>query len=254
MEYSHQTLGSKEAKNILIFLHGWGGSKQSFESLSNKIIDQGKDLQIILLDLPGFGDADMPAEDGWTTHDYQSWFEGFLSNELKLSKNKNIHLYGHSFGCRIIIRHLLKNPSFPGKIFLTGAAGIKWPPSFKTRCTKLLNKVFTPFKYLLPEKIKKKILRRLGAGDWADIDPALKNTFQKTLKEEDLRIHLSKIYQDCYIIWGKKDSYTPYKSAEVFHRALHHSKLKIFPHGKHGIHHTHTDEIAEIVVDFVSKK
>ena len=253
-KFSYQTLGSTKAKNIIVFLHGWGGSGQSFETLSNRILERKKSLRLVLLDLPGFGDSTPPPREGWTTHQYAYHLEEFLTKELKISETQKVHLYGHSFGCRVIIRYLLHNTEFAGKIFLTGAAGIKWPPTFKTRCTKFLSKLLWPVKVLLPGKLRKKLLRRLGAGDWADMKPELKHTFQKVLKEEDLRIHLAKIYQQIYLIWGRKDSYTPLKSAEVFHRSLPNSRLKTFSDGKHGIHYTHIDTISKVVVEFVTEK
>jgi len=245
--YHYKVIGNTNADDILIFLHGWGGSKESFDKLSNKIIDQEKDLKLILLDLPGFGDAPMPPKEGWNTKDYQQWFESFLSSLTTTSFTK-IHLYGHSFGCRVILRHLIKSPKFSGKVFLTGAAGVKWPPTIKERTTKLLNKIFTPIKFILPSKIKKKVLRKLGAGDWAEADPAIKATLQKTLAEEDLRTYFSEIQQDITLIWGKNDTYTPYKSAQVFHKLLPKNTLTTFPEGRHGIHYTHINEISELVI------
>ena len=85
-----------EGEEVLIFLHGWGGSTESFEVLGPQIADDNN-LKIIIPDLPGFGKSGNPSPEGWSTHDYEVWFSNFLT-QLNIT---SAHFYGHSFGCRV---------------------------------------------------------------------------------------------------------------------------------------------------------
>ncbi|HEY5714677.1 MAG TPA: alpha/beta hydrolase [Candidatus Gracilibacteria bacterium] len=252
-------------------LHGWGGSAESFSPLIQELKNLDKSLspqvlKFFMPTFPGFGDSPAP-EKPWDTKDYADW----LDTELKKNKinpfTQEVVFYGHSFGCRVIVRWLMAHPDFKGKIILTGAAGIKWPLSFKQRCIQHLANFSRKFRKPAHKKRSKpslqetksfwgkcyrKMARIFGFGDWSESDIALKPTLQKVLAEEDLRIYLPHITNQVLLIWGAKDTYTPLKSAQVFHSSLPHNELVVIPDGKHGIHYTHKAMIAKLVGDFVT--
>ena len=225
----------------LVFLHGWGGSTESFTRLSEDL-----PYKIILLDLPGFGQSGMPDSKGWDTHDYASWLEAFLK-KLNIQK---AHFYGHSFGCRVLVRLLLKRPELADKVILTGAAGIKWPLSFRQRVAKFMSAF--KIKKMIPEKIQLCIKRKIfKAHDWADAHPEIKPTLQKVLAEEDFREELKKTQNNILLIWGAQDKITPIKSAHVYENNLQNATLTILPNGRHGIHHTHVQEVSGLIQNFL---
>ena len=67
--------GSGDKK--LVMLHGWGGSSGSFVELAPHLAKQNN-LEVVVPDLPGFGQSDPPPAEGWNTHDYADWLEKFL--------------------------------------------------------------------------------------------------------------------------------------------------------------------------------
>ncbi len=230
-----------KGERVLVFLHGWGGSVESFEKLSENL-----DYKIIIPDMPGFGLSGMPDSKGWDTHDYEAWLEAFLK---KLNIQKAC-FYGHSFGCRVLVRLLLKRPELAEKVILTGAAGIKWPLSFRQRVAKFISVL--KIKKIIPEKIQLFIKRKIfKAHDWADAHPEIKPTLQKVVEEPDFREELVKIRTQILLIWGARDTLTPIKSAHVYEENLQNVTLAILPEGRHGIHHTHTEEIAGLVDRFL---
>ncbi len=235
-------------KNKIICLHGWGGSKESWEGLSSQLIK--KDTTIIAVDLPGFGESEMPPTSGWNTSQYAKWLE-----ELITKVNwKNPTLIGHSFGCRVIVRFLAKHTDFSGKIVLIGGAGIKWPPGIRQRITIKIKPFVLPFKKVVPKKIWNKVLKKVfGARDWANCPNEIKKTLEKTLKESCIRDILKNIKNETLLLWGKNDGYTPLKSAKVFQENLQNSKLYIFEDGRHGIHRTHTTQCANKITTFLKK-
>ncbi|MCF7905735.1 alpha/beta hydrolase [Candidatus Gracilibacteria bacterium] len=237
-------------KGVLIFLHGWGGSVESFERLAPRIAKKNK-ITAIVPDLPGFGASGNPPLSGWDTHEYEKWLEEFLT-ALNI---KQAHLYGHSFGCRVIVRFLLKHPEYAQKVILTGAAGIKWPPSWRQKVSLWISKHFRTAKKILTGKIQKFILCKVfGARDWGNVSPELKNTLKKVLDEEDVRHLLPSITTPVLLIWGAHDTITPLRSARIFEAQLPHSKLRILPEGKHGIHRTHEEKMVQYVTKFLHEK
>lgn len=239
------TYGSGE--KTIVFLHGWGGSTESFSRLAPSVAKQ-HNCKCLVLDLPGFGKSDMPPTKGWFIANYEQWLCDFLENQ----NIKNPIFYGHSFGCRIIVDYLLKHPEHKEKVILTGAAGITWPPTLREKTSKFLSKKLAFTKKFIPEKIYKLILRKvLKAHDWADVSENLKATFQNTIQEPDFRDQLSRIQNKVLLLWGRNDSYTPIKSGLVFEQNLPHGTLTIFENGRHGIHYTHKEEILKALKKFL---
>jgi pimeloyl-ACP methyl ester carboxylesterase len=270
---------------LIIFLHGWGGSKKSFDPIiqslhTTKKSDQTQELadleakkfDTLQLDLPGFGDNTMPPAEGWNTDQYAVWFKEWIDEflltlhleqgelpkaegiDFNIKKSyKKIVLYGHSFGCRVIVKFLLQNPDWNHPVILTGAAGIKHPPPSRAKLAQLVTKIIKPIKSFIPSKIKKLVLKKIfKAHDWAEAPEALKNTLTKTLNEADIREMLPQIQNQILLLWGAKDTYTPLKSAHIFENNLPNAQLVIFDEGKHGTHYTHKAEIVAEIEKFLA--
>ncbi len=244
-----------EGKQKLVFLHGWGGSTDSFFQLCLNLEKKLKDFEFILIDFPGFGKTQMPDKKGWDTFEYADWTYELLEKvflEAKKNNFKNINFYTHSFGGRVLTRLLVKHTQNFGKIILTGSAGVKWPLTAKQKVSMKLGKVFKPFNKICPKKIKRIIVSKVfGARDWDAVSDDLKPTLQKTVEEKDFREDLKKIQNEALILWGEKDSITPLKSGKIFAKNLAHNKFLTFKTGKHGIHYTHKDKIIQEIIKFL---
>ncbi len=237
-----------KGKNTIVFLHGWGGSTNSFFELALELFKKRPDLDIILLDYPGFGLTGNPESEGWTTHQYADWMQEFC-DELNLKKP---HFYVHSFGGRVLVRALLKNPNLGGKLVFTGAAGIKWPLTFREKCSFFISKRSSKAKKALPQKLQKFIITKIfGARDWGAVAPDLKNTLKKVVEEEDFRDQLPNIKNQSLIFWGANDTITPLKSGKVYAEKLPNNELVVFESGRHGIHYTHKQAIIDKLVEFL---
>ena len=267
-------IGKESSAKKIVILHGWDPTKsvsKGFIPLA-EILAKKLKAEIIIPDLPGFGKSVLPArkyiesdygefcenpreagkimKKGWSVWDYSDWLEEFL-DELDL---ENPTLYGHSFGCRIISRFLMRNQDFAGKIVLTSAAGIRLPLSLRQEFSKFLAKAFPLAKKIIPRKIQSFVVKKVfGARDWGNCPVEMKETFQKVIAEPCIRENLKEITNDVLLIWGKKDSITPIEAGRIFNKKLKHSHLKVLPTGRHGIHRTHTEKIAEFVVEFLGK-
>jgi pimeloyl-ACP methyl ester carboxylesterase len=109
-------------------------------------------------------------------------------------------------------------------------------------------------KKIIPRKIQKIIVKRLfGARDWGNCPREMKETFQKVIAEPCIGAALHEIKNEVLLIWGKKDTVTPIAAGRIFNKKLKNSHLKVISDGRHGIHRTHTEKVAEFVVDFLGK-
>jgi len=237
-----------DGKKPLVFLHGWGGSTQSFFTLAHKLVQTHTDYQCIIVDYPGFGLTEFPKNQSWDTYQYAEWVYDFMTT-INIPK---ADFYVHSFGGRILVRLFEKHPQVIEKMIFTGAAGVKWPLSVRQKISVFLSKIMPKFKHGLLGKLQKIVVTKIfGARDWGNVDPNLKGTLKNVLAEPDLREKLLEIKNSSLVIWGAKDSITPLKSGNVYARNLENSVLKVFPNGKHGIHHTHQKEILEALNEFL---
>lgn len=254
---THLTISHPKAQKTMVFLHGWGGSSESFEKIIEALPE---DVRALCLDLPGFGKSAFPPIEGWTTHDYADWLYDLLVILVKDHQLTTQNtFYGHSFGCRVLIRFTQQHPRFVEKLILTGAAGIKWPKTLKQKTLSLGAKTLKPIisptlfekKSGMMGKVQRKALRLFGAHDWESCPEKLRPTLTKVLAEEDFRMDLKNIKAQTLLLWGAQDTYTPLKSAKVYHEYLPNNELVVFPEGRHGIHYTQAPEITQLVTDFL---
>lgn len=91
-EYRLSTEQRRGSGNLIVFLHGWGGSKDSF---SGAFSSEGlKDFDICTLDLLGFGQSEKPADFSYDLLD-QANVVALAVNSLNAKK---VYLVGHSMG------------------------------------------------------------------------------------------------------------------------------------------------------------
>jgi len=218
--------------NILV-LHGWGGSKKSWEQFESAFGD-GK-YKLFIPDLPGFGSEPAP-DRPWYVHDYAEWV-------LEYMKKHDLHkpvVIAHSFGARIAIKLSSKNKHLFSRLFLVGAAGIKRPPSLRISMFRGIAKagkfILNLFKLKSVETFFKKVMyRAAGSHDYEKAQGTMKQTFINVI-DEDLKDLLKDIDVKTHIIWGKRDSYVPVSDARVMDRNIKDSTLEIIDEGKHGLH------------------
>src|SRR5262245_6153555 len=80
----------------MIFMHGWGGSRESLRGIA--ILFQQTHL-VHLIDLPGFGEAPLPPSD-WDTVNYTDLVHQYLVDRI----SGPVVLVGHSFGGKVALR------------------------------------------------------------------------------------------------------------------------------------------------------
>jgi pimeloyl-ACP methyl ester carboxylesterase len=237
---------------VLLCLHGWGGSKESFTELRAAL--KGADVEILTPDLPGFGDEQEPTKP-WSTDDYADWVERWLRQRMENGKwkmeNTKLMILGHSHGGRIAIK-LATRRHLPFSIFhlyLCAAAGIRHPRHLKRIVGLTLAKagkffLSVPGLRSLAPLGKKFLYRLVRVHDYEKASPVMRQTLIK-VSAEDLRPLLHNVTVPTDIFWGEDDRMTPVSDAYVMHKAIAKSQLHVYPGIRHAVHREKAGEIAE---------
>lgn len=233
-------------KSVLVCLHGWGGSQESFTELREAL--KGADIEILTPDLPGFGEEPEPSKP-WTVDDYANWVESKL--RISSHESREILLLGHSHGGRIAIK-LAERHSLPIKhLYLCASAGIRHPRHIRRMIGLTLAKTGSFFlaipglSYLQP--IAKKLLYKLvRVHDYEKASPVMRNTMMN-VTQEDLQYLLPSITIPTDIFWGTDDSMTPVSDAYIFKNAIKGSYLHLYQGVRHRVHRDKAAEIAAVI-------
>lgn len=238
---------SKGKGKTLVLLHGWGGSSQSFAALQELLSSR---LEVIALDLPGFGQTSPPPA-AWGVEEYAKFLQDFLG-ELNI---KEYYLAGHSFGGRVAIVLASKKPRELQGIILLAAAGITHKQDTKEKTAGVLahagKTIFSlPILRYLAKPLRTLLYKLLGRKDYYQATGVMKEIMQKVIAK-DLRPYLSKISLPTLIIWGDKDASTPVGDAYIMHQAIKGSTLHIIQGGSHFLPRKFPDTLAEYIKAFL---
>lgn len=238
-------LYTDDMKQVLICLHGWGGSQESFTPLRAAL--QGSNIEILTPDLPGFGDEPEPSRP-WTVDDYADWAEQYI----KEHKLESFLLLGHSHGGRISVKLAARNKLPIKHLYLCAPAGIRHPRHFKRLLGLSLAKTGSFFMsipglhYLKP--LGKELLYKLvRVHDYEKASPIMRQTLIN-VTEEDLRNHFPSIKHPTDIFWGTEDAMTPVGDAYIFKNGITGSRLHLYQGVRHGVHKDKAADIAQVIL------
>ncbi len=144
-----------------------------------------------------------------------------------LDKNDIVypHVVAHSFGARVAIKALYKNPRLFDKLVLTGAAGLK--P--KTSPKKLVKKAVF---FALKRFVKREKLKGLYSKDYLMLDDIMKQSFTKIVGEH-LDYALEILQNQTLIIFGENDKETPLYMAKRLNDGIENSQIIIIKDAGH---------------------
>lgn len=227
-------------KNLLI-LHGWGSCAKNWARVRELL--EKEEIKVFLPDLPGFGEN--PAlKEPWSIDDYVNWVKKYCEkNNLSQTRGElyePFFLLGHSFGGAISLKYSLQFPKDIKKLILVNPAIIRVRRKIVERLTKRL-KVFSflPFYSFL----RRAFYRFIVKSDYPDTEGPMRETYLRIVKQ-DFSEYLSSVSVPTVLIWGNKDSVTPFKYARFVKEKIVGVELKILP----DIHHDPHSEAPELLV------
>ncbi len=238
-------------KTVLVCLHGWGGSKESFTELRAALA--GSNLEVYAPDLPGFGKEPDPPR-AWTVGDYADWTEAWVRAHVPaFALSQGILLLGHSHGGRIAITLAAAQRLPIRHLYLCAAAGIRRPRHLKRLVGLVLAKggkamlSLPGFRSLEP--LGKKLLYKLvRVHDYEKASEVLRQTLIK-VTAEDLRPLLVRITQPTDLFWGIDDGMTPIADGRAMQEGIAGSRLYEYAGVRHAVHRERAKEIAAVLCE-----
>lgn len=200
----------------LLFLHGWGASKDSFNGVINSLCEK---FRCVALDFPGCGESSLP-DKPLCTNDYISLVLKFC-DAVKL--NDPI-LIGHSHGCRVIMKLCGTGLMTPPKIVMIDGAGLK--PKFSLKKTvkiasyKTVKRILTlPLINRFTGELLEKAKKHFGSADYSAAPEVMRQTLVK-LVNDDMTPFIDGIKSSTLLIWGENDTATPLYMAKKLEKTI----------------------------------
>jgi pimeloyl-ACP methyl ester carboxylesterase len=234
-----------EAPPVLV-LHGWGASIDAVGSIVDGLAGQ---LEVVAVDLPGFGDSDEPPET-WDVGAYVR-FVLAVGDELGLAR---FSLVGHSFGARIGIVLAATHPERLARAVLTGAAGVKprrKPFYYAKVGVAKAGRVVGAVGGAPGRRLQDRMRRRVASADWLEATDAMRGTFRAVIAE-DLAPHLPAIKASTLLVWGDGDADTPLWMAQRMEASIPDAGLVVLE-GGHYVYAERAAEFNRIVAHFLAE-
>lgn len=256
-----------EKKETLVLIHGFGDRKESFYFISKFLNEK---LNLVIPDLPGFGNSGMDPDLVYNLDNYIDWLGRFIEeNGLD-----SFHLAGCSMGGAIAAKFAAQFPSkvkslslvdpagfyLPGKhsIYDEALAGsnifhINSPGDFETLQSRIFRK--SP---LIPTCVKEfMILKAMGDRKWLTkifdelVDMDSIKSGKISLEQASLN-HLCKdIPMPVMLFWGRHDSLLPWKTAPFVEELFPRARVHIFEEYGHVPHLEGPQHLAKHMLNFI---
>jgi len=235
-------------KYPLLILHGWGSNSERWQRVKELLGEKG--IEVLVLDLPGFGIIPSPPKP-WGREDYIDW----ILQKVKEKNWEKFNLLGHSFGGGLAVKMATNFSEKIDRLILCAPAIIK-RKSIKTYLFYWLaflgRRIFSlPGLKIFYPQAQKLVYKLAGARDYYVADGIMKETMKKIGKEEDLEMVLERIKTPTLILWGKKDDVLPLKDAYRIKEKIKRSQLRVLPGARHSPHREAPEELSKILVSFL---
>jgi len=232
---------------VVVMLHGWASDSTTFGELATRLNSK---YAVLALDLPGFGGSEAPPE-VWRLENYA----GFLAKWLKkIGAGEVYGLVGHSFGGSVAITALASDKLKAKKLILLSSAGVRNKQKLRKSSLAAVAKTGKAVTFWLPESTRQKLRRGFYARTGSDalLKPELEQSFRAMMKQ-DVQSLAARVKTPTLLIYGQADQQTPLKDAQALHHAIKSSKLEVLPGLDHFAHRDQPDQVAQLVMDFLSE-
>lgn len=234
-----------KGKQVLL-LHGWGDSLATFHELAASL---AKTKEVIVLDLPGFGQTQVPPS-AWGISDYAR----FVNHLLEKISVKNLEaVIGHSNGGAIAIDLLSNHNKRANKLVLLSSAGIRSRQKARKQLLSAGAKTAKLLTIALPKPTRQRLRNHLYGVIGSDmaVAPHMEETF-KRIVADDVAERATRVPQPALLIYGSDDEATPPSYGEELAYALPSSRLEVIKGAGHFIHHEQPGKVVKLIEEFLS--
>ncbi len=250
---------SVKSDETLVFVHGFGGNKDTWNRLIEALDDK---YHVIVVDLPGHGESVSEKTLGYTITEQAKRLHAFVE-----AKNlTRFYLFGHSMGGAIALRYTGTHEERLKALILIDAMGLEKTKSDGVKLVERSDKnplydvcteerLETLLRYSLhkppyiPDIIKEALLQE--KCERRDLEKILyEDMYKDVCCFNDLakRIHIPTL-----ILWGEKDRMTHIDNATLFHDTIRESTLVIFKEIGHVPILEDPEQTAEVIDTFIQQ-
>lgn len=222
--------------NPILFLHGWGQNIEMMKPIADPLQDTH---EIIIVDLPGYGESTEPLE-AWTVQDYVDCIHEFV----EMLKLENPILVGHSFGGKISLLYASQYSVSKMVLFASPFKKEIQKLSLKTRTLKALKKV--PGLNKLENFAKKHI----GSTDYRQASPKMREILVNTVNF-DITEDVKKIKCSTLIVWGTFDDAVPVERAYELEQLIPDAGVVIYEEATHYAYLEYLNKSISILRNFL---
>ncbi len=234
-----------DQKLKILFLHGWADSIKGQQDFIHNLAKLGT---VYALDLPGFGESQIPPR-AYTLLDYAKLVHEFCE-KIDL-KNIDV-IIGHSNGGAIAIKGIAIGELKTRQLVLIGASGIRNAYKSKASMLKLLTKTGKIATSPLPKNVKTKLRNKLYKSVGSDmlIAEHMEETF-KNIVGEDLKNDSKNLNLPTLLIYGEQDTMTPPKYGLQYHEVIDGSTIEIVGQAGHFVQRDQPEITINLIRSFL---
>jgi len=222
----------------LIFIHGSGGSKESWTYQTRYFKDS------LALDLPGHPQGELiPSIEG-----YVEWLRHFIQS----AGYRKVVLVGHSLGGGIALLYALKYPQdLAGIITVGGGARLRVRPQFLEDLEKAIkdpeiqNPLKTSYEFIDPDLAD--VLKRRTKEN----GPAAELNDMRACDQFDIMNQIGQIEVPTLALCGDRDVMTPPKYSQFLAGHMPQAKALVIPGGTHLVFAEKPREVNRVIEEFL---
>ena len=247
----HYLAEGKAEGPTVVLVHGLGGSAEEWSNEAPYLVNAG--FRVYMLDLPGYGRSQKPADFSYSVRDEASVVAGFID----AAGLKQVDLGGSSMGGWIVQLVAVRHPERVRRLMLFDAAGIYEKPAWETRLFTPISAaeldqrdaLLMPHPPNVPGFVARDILRESSRHAWV-IHRAVGSMLTGQDTTDNL---LPGLRMPVLIVWGAEDKITPLSQGERIHQLVPQSQLEVFAGCGHLAPGQCTAQIGPKVVEFVKR-
>lgn len=222
----------------VLFIHGTGGNGKTW---FNQLRRLGESFRAIALDLPGYGESELPASIE-SNDDYAA----FVSEWMEVAGWDHAVVVGSSMGGRVCLQLALDHPERVDGLVLVNSSGIRVPGVETLSPGDVSPEEFMQAIFYRPSPV----VVRAGAATSATWLATMEKLTSRPLR--DMTPRLAEIRVPTLVVWGDHDRVLPPAFAHAFHRGIPGSRLVMIERAGHVPMMERPGEVNEALGEFLS--